>query len=303
MSDAQTKEHRRTPQEEGDLQILAGVSLVSASKLLDWDTDAHRFICNADSGTFLGAWTQLDPVFGRVLLWNAFSAGAEYLLKGVVLVNGKEIREGAPSKVKAYPDTDEAKLKAWAARCYSEKLPREKRLRELREKRLREKREHRQRADTEGKSGQPSPAMSPIPTMDVIQFGTLNKLVENTRTIDEIAKSYAPSEDDGDAAKEAFQAEVEIVFAAFDLLRETIRNRDAHAYVPNVRDSHLHLVKALFMRAFNTLLSWIPPAHCGENITQRYANRELIVHRRKREPEEDDPLLPPHRELPPRRDS
>jgi hypothetical protein len=43
--------------------------------------------------------------------------------------------------------------------------------------------------------------------------------------------------------------------AAFLLLGESVRNRDAHAYVPDVRVAHFHLLP-LFAEAFNTLLSW-----------------------------------------------
>jgi hypothetical protein len=43
--------------------------------------------------------------------------------------------------------------------------------------------------------------------------------------------------------------------AAFLLLGESVRNRDAHAYVPDVRIGHFHLLR-LFAPAFNTLLRW-----------------------------------------------
>lgn len=48
------------------------------------------------------------------------------------------------------------------------------------------------------------------------------------------------------------------LLAAYDLLRATIRNRDAHAYLPNERDSHHHLVGGLFVLCFNDLVSWLP---------------------------------------------
>ena len=43
--------------------------------------------------------------------------------------------------------------------------------------------------------------------------------------------------------------------AAFLLLGDAVRNRDAHAYVPDVRIGHLHLLN-LFAPACNTLLKW-----------------------------------------------
>jgi hypothetical protein len=49
-----------------------------------------------------------------------------------------------------------------------------------------------------------------------------------------------------------------LLLAAYGLLATTIRNRDAHAYVPNVRDSHFHLVNTLFEKCLNLLVSWLP---------------------------------------------
>ena len=48
------------------------------------------------------------------------------------------------------------------------------------------------------------------------------------------------------------------LLATYEFLRRTIRNRDAHAYVPNVRDYHYSLVPELFAGCFNMLVSWIP---------------------------------------------
>ena len=52
--------------------------------------------------------------------------------------------------------------------------------------------------------------------------------------------------------------EQELLLATYALLARTIRNRDAHAYVPNVRDDHFSLVPELFARCFNRLVSWLP---------------------------------------------
>jgi len=41
-------------------------------------------------------------------------------------------------------------------------------------------------------------------------------------------------------------------------LAKSIRNRDAHAYVTNVRKEHFWLVEELFVPSFNILTSWIP---------------------------------------------
>src|SRR5215813_4819888 len=56
----------------------------------------------------------------------------------------------------------------------------------------------------------------------------------------------------------ATELERERILAAYELLRRTIRNRDAHAYVPNVRDAHFSLVPSLFAYCFNTMLCWLP---------------------------------------------
>ncbi|WP_447962989.1 hypothetical protein [Nitrospira sp. Ecomares 2.1] len=50
------------------------------------------------------------------------------------------------------------------------------------------------------------------------------------------------------------QGERDLAVAAFDLLRSTIRNRDAHRYAENVRAFHFHLVSRLFVPAFNAIL-------------------------------------------------
>jgi|ERR1035438_3393323 hypothetical protein len=49
--------------------------------------------------------------------------------------------------------------------------------------------------------------------------------------------------------------ERDLVLASIKLLASTIRNRDAHRYAQNVRTFHFHLVKSLFVPAFNILLA------------------------------------------------
>ena len=86
-------------------------------------------------------------------------------------------------------------------------------------------------------------------TCDVIQvpqYGTLDSAITKFR--DWKGKS-SPSE--MDASEEAY------VITAFEILRDTIRNRDTHAYVENVRDSHYHLVNEIFLNAFNICLSYM----------------------------------------------
>lgn len=52
--------------------------------------------------------------------------------------------------------------------------------------------------------------------------------------------------------------EKKLLFASYRLLTMTIRNRDAHAYVPNVRNSHFWMVQDVFVPALNLLVKWIP---------------------------------------------
>ena len=47
------------------------------------------------------------------------------------------------------------------------------------------------------------------------------------------------------------------VTAAYELLRDSIRNRDTHAYIPNVRSKHGWLANGVFMKAFNILLGYL----------------------------------------------
>jgi hypothetical protein len=49
-----------------------------------------------------------------------------------------------------------------------------------------------------------------------------------------------------------------LLFASYRLVTMTIRNRDAHAYVPNVRDNHFWMVEEIFLPALNLLVAWIP---------------------------------------------
>ena len=46
-----------------------------------------------------------------------------------------------------------------------------------------------------------------------------------------------------------------LVISSYKLLGTTIRNRDAHAYVEDVRESHFYLVEKLFVPSFNILLN------------------------------------------------
>ena len=90
--------------------------------------------------------------------------------------------------------------------------------------------------------------------MPATNFGTLGSLVHRDK------KTQAPA---GALVQlcqtvNADQRDRELILASYELLSRSIRNRDAHAYVPNTRDSHYHLVPELFASCFNKLVSWLP---------------------------------------------
>lgn len=88
-------------------------------------------------------------------------------------------------------------------------------------------------------------------TIKIASYGTLGSLTwrdgNEPSYLDRLMTS-------GNAA----QMERELVRAAVHLLGRSIRNRDAHGYVPNVRDSHYNLIPELFARCFNVSAKWLP---------------------------------------------
>jgi hypothetical protein len=195
---------------DGRLQIAAAVALLENSRLVDWISECCEFVA-VDRQIFEWSWRKdIDPVFGRVICWISFAAGAEFLAKGTCLVRGVEIRKEMP--VPSYPSEG---IDAWASKF----------------------------VQSPGSYG----------TIDVTNFGTLWNLThDDNKTSTPAALSRLCS------AVKADVAEKDLLFAGYEFLRKSIRNRDAHAYVPNVRDSHFSLVPELFTRCFNVLASWLP---------------------------------------------
>lgn len=70
----------------------------------------------------------------------------------------------------------------------------------------------------------------------------------------------------------ATEEQRDMLCAAYKLLATTIRNRDAHAYVPNVRDQDFSVVPTLFAECFNSLVSWLPSGRRTLNIWRREAS-------------------------------
>jgi len=167
---------------DGKLQVTAAVSLLEFSRLVQWDAGSTEFTA-VPHESFESYWrTDVDPVFGRLICWINFSAGAEFLAKGICLLRDVEIRQ---------------------------------------------------------------------PKGETTHFGTLRNLYEDRPPKVAALKRLC-------AAVNAKVDQQELLLAVYRLLASDIRNRDAHAYVPNVRDAHFNLVPARFAPCFNLLVSWLP---------------------------------------------
>jgi hypothetical protein len=93
---------------DGRLQVTAAVGLLECSRLVQWMSDVVKF-APVPREVFEVAWRkEVHPVFGRLVCWITFSAGAELLAKGVCLARGLEIRH--PQEVPIHP---QGALDAW----------------------------------------------------------------------------------------------------------------------------------------------------------------------------------------------
>ncbi|MDN7857360.1 hypothetical protein QZM81_16280 [Burkholderia cepacia] len=233
----------RSRVEDGEYNFIAGVGLIKASRLLFWDGKKNCFrmpgidpVTGIPDEKFEQAWQRFDPHFGRVVFWNTFSNGAEYLIKGLLLAHdldgSRELNTAAmtlqPSpqqlstlaaRAKLVRKQDAAVFKSWARADY----------------------------------GSLGDAMNaPWKAMWTRKYGSLPK---------------------NSAERHALESEADIIYAAYDVLRSSIRNRDTHAYVPNVRENHRYLVEGLFLPAFNLVLKWMPdPNAISEMINRKTRN-------------------------------
>lgn len=195
---------------DGRLQVTAAAALLGNSGLVEWIPELCEFV-PVTREVFESSWQRdVDPVFGRVICWISFAAGAEFLAKGTCLVRGVEIRK--EKEVPAYPTTD---IKLWVPKFRKA-----------------------------WKSGG---------TVMATHFNTLSSL-----TFDDDKANVPAALSRLCSTVKATAEEKDLLFAGYELLRRSIRNRDAHAYVPNSRDSHFNLVPELFTRCFNVLGSWLP---------------------------------------------
>jgi hypothetical protein len=106
-------------------------------------------------------------------------------------------------------------------------------------------------------------------TIPSIDYGTLGHLVDQTNRKTKLPPALPRLFD----KVNVIQADREIILAAYGILARTIRNRDAHAYIPNVRDRHFSLVSRLFARCFNILVSWLPGGSGILNIWKQEARK------------------------------
>jgi hypothetical protein len=78
------------PQDWNDVafeQLRAGFGLLTVSKLVHVSAFDCRLSASLEDA-FETAAAEVDPEYGRVASWILFSAGAEYLLKGICLLHG-----------------------------------------------------------------------------------------------------------------------------------------------------------------------------------------------------------------------
>lgn len=79
--------------QDGWNQIRAGLELIVWSKLAHWNAPCLTLEV-ADGAQFESAdgWPMIHPEFGRLICWITFSAGSEYVIKGVFMVHGHPVR-------------------------------------------------------------------------------------------------------------------------------------------------------------------------------------------------------------------
>jgi hypothetical protein len=216
------------PHIDARLQITAAVSLIRKSELFHWEPDAPHGFLAGDRATFESrAVPGLDLHFGRLMRWILFSAGAELLAKGVCLAHDLPIR--SPQLVTRYPsDQTSHTIADWLATLYT--------------------------------------APETLRTKTAVHYGQLGGLVYPRRQ-----PNHQPSQPAWFTLLlnevPHSQTDREQLFGAYRFLASTIRNRDAHAYIPKVRDEHHWAAGKVMLPAFNLLVSWVPP-DAGATVNQ-----------------------------------
>jgi len=104
---------------DGKRQLTAAISLLERSLLVRWKND--RFVSRFKAGQeelFGSKWKRIDKVYGRLICWIHFSTGAEFLVKGVCLLNNIDFRTDK-KPVPAYPMEGSDNLTTWAPKFLS----------------------------------------------------------------------------------------------------------------------------------------------------------------------------------------
>ncbi len=79
-------------QAEGRRQAEAGINLLCVSRLVAWNTEKSRFI-PVEQDVFEAHNASVHSKYGRLICWQIFSAGAEFLAKGVCMEHQIDIRK------------------------------------------------------------------------------------------------------------------------------------------------------------------------------------------------------------------
>ncbi|SOF00921.1 hypothetical protein SAMN05446635_8995 [Burkholderia sp. OK233] len=112
-----------------------------------------------------------------------------------------------------------------------------------------------------------------LETTEYADYGALTHLLQ--KWVPLMIDQHKPTASTDPAETERFEAQADLMYGAFVLLTQMIRNRDAHAYVPNVRNQHENLLVDMFVPAFNTLVDWMPKTHA--EINESYRKRKTLV--------------------------
>lgn len=121
MENSSPLEDRLDSETIGRLQVSAGAGLLVWSRLTVLDESDWTFKA-ATRSAFAADWVSVEPTFGRLICWMAFAAGAEYLGKGVCLLNGLGDKIRKEKLVLAYPSPEE-RIDKWAEKVLTKDPP------------------------------------------------------------------------------------------------------------------------------------------------------------------------------------
>ena len=106
-------------------------------------------------------------------------------------------------------------------------------------------------------------------------FGTLGGIEDNR--LWDAANRHEPDIDAPASKLLEFERNKKRLVAAKRLLANAIRNRDTHAYIPNVRENNRPMVDQLFRPAFNSMIEWSQASISSADITARLKDTASVV--------------------------